>query len=164
MVRRYEPRGSRHSSDALHESSPRDGYPSRSALLAAVRVRGAAHGTVLGRGEGSRPDWGTGGRALSCRASWWSRCAMSRAAASPRTDTTFTRQARIHHFLWIIHTQWVIYLPRVDTPWNVVSCRCGYRGRSGRSPCRSSIGAAARPPSRPTSACREHRVPRGARG
>lgn len=163
MVRRYEPRDARHSSDALHESSPRDGYPSRSALLAAVRVRVAAHGTVLGRGEGSRPDWGTGSRALSCRASWWSRCAMSRAAASPRTDTTFTRQARIHHFLRIIHTQWVIYLPPrgrsmeggflpLWLPWQVRAFALSFLHWGGRPP-----------PSRPTSACREQRVPRGAR-
>lgn len=145
MVRRYEPRDARHSSDALHESSPRDGYPSRSALLAAVRVRVAAHGTVLGRGEGSRPDWGTGSRALSCRASWWSRCAMSRAAASPRTDTTFTRQARIHHFLRIIHTQWVIYLPPrgrsmeggflpLWLPWQVRAFALSFLHWGGRPP------------------------------
>lgn len=145
MVRRYEPRGSRHSSDALHESSPRDGYPSRSALLAAVRVRVAARGTVLGRGKGSRPDWGTGGRALSCRASLWSRCAMSRAAASPRTDTTLTRQARIHHFLRIIHTQWVTYLPPggrsmeggflpLWLPWQVRAVALSFLHWGGRPP------------------------------
>jgi hypothetical protein len=44
--------------------------------------------------------------------------------------------------------------------WEVGSCCCGHRGRPGRSPRHSLTGATACRPDLPTSACREHRVPR----